>query len=249
MKQDSRPWIYSNYWLQFILDNFSTIEEVIASDSSIRIFDYVDHYLVSDKYGNAATIEFIDGKRVVHYGNDLPVKALSNSSYSKALDAYKASSQEVNLETIISKQGSSIGRFIIAADRIKKFQPSDFQTTISTAFEILDAVSGQKTNGSATRWSIVFDTKNLKVYFKTIVNSKIRQINLKELDFSCRATVKMIDINEPLEGDITHRMKEYSTDLHFKHALQAFKKWGSNPVPEELLKQIQFLDNFLCSCF
>jgi hypothetical protein len=59
----------------------------------------------------------------------------------------------------------------------------------------------------------------------------------------------MIDINELLEGDITNRMKEYSSELHFKHALQAFIKWGSNPVPEELSKQIQFLDNFPCNDF
>jgi len=246
---DSRPWIYSNYWLQYILDNFSTIEEVIASDSSIRIFDYVDHYLVSDRYGNTATIEFIDGKRVVHYGIDLPVKALSNSSYSKSLDSWKVSSSEANFDTIISKKGSSIGRFIIAANYTKQFKSIDDTSVIRIAFKGLEKVSGQCTKGSPTRWSIVFDIKNLKVYFKTIKNSKICQINLKELDFSCRASVKMIDINEPVEGDITHSMKEYSTDLHYKHALKAFTKWGSNPVPDELLKQIQFVEQFPCSGF
>jgi choloylglycine hydrolase len=209
----------------------------------------VDHYLVSDRFGHAATIEFINGKRVVHYGIDLPVKALSNSSYIKSLDAWKAISGKADYETIISNQGSSIGRFIIAADRINKFQPTAFKKAVDTAFKILDEVSGQKTKGSPTRWSIVFDTKNLQVHFKTIGNSNIRKINLRELDFSCRATGKMIDINEPVEGDITHSMKEYSTDLHYKYALKAFTKWGSNPVPDELLKQIQFVENFPCNDF
>jgi len=56
----------------------------------------------------------------------------------------------------------------------------------------------------------------------------------------------LIDINEPLEGDITHRLKIYSNDLHFKHAFQALKKWGSNPDPNDLMQQIKYIEAFSC---
>ena len=243
---DKRPWIYSNYWLQFVLDNFSTIEEVIASDSSIRITDYVDHYLISDRYGKCVTIEFIEGKRIVHYGDDLPIKALSNNTYDKSINEWKSTQSQRNYETNVLSKGSSIARFLIAADRTQKFKSTNSKKAVKIAFEILDEVSGQKTRGSPTRWSIVFDTKNLNIHFKTAVNPKVRLINLQKLDFSCKTPVKLLDINEPLEGDITHQLKSYSTDLHYKHALNAFKKWGSNFEPVDLIKQIQFIENFPC---
>lgn len=243
---DKRPWIYSNYWLQYILDNFSTIEEVIASDSLIRITDYVDHYLISDRFGRCVTIEFIEGRRIIHYGNDLPVKALSNNTYNKSINEWRSTQSLKNYENIILTKGSSIARFIIAADRIQEFKPTNSKTAVKIAFDILDKVSGQKTSGSPTRWSIVYDTKNLQIYFRTTVNPKIRLINLQKLDFSCKTPVWMIDINEPLEGDITQQLKVYSTDLHYKHALQAFKKWGSNLEPDDLIKQIKFIESFQC---
>ena len=50
-------------------------EEVIASDSSMRIasFGRVPHYPVSDTRGNDAKVELIDAKTVSHSGKNLPV--------------------------------------------------------------------------------------------------------------------------------------------------------------------------------
>lgn len=78
---DERPPLSSSFWAQYLLDNFATVEEVIASDSMVRIFDTVDHYLVCDRTGDCATIEYLEGKMVAHTGDTLPVKALTNSVY------------------------------------------------------------------------------------------------------------------------------------------------------------------------
>ena len=42
---DSRPGIEILQWIQYQLDNFSTIEEVIASHSQIRIREYGDAWM------------------------------------------------------------------------------------------------------------------------------------------------------------------------------------------------------------
>jgi penicillin V acylase-like amidase (Ntn superfamily) len=78
---DERPPLASSFWAQYQLDNFRTIEEVIASDAQVRIADTVDHYLVCDGTGDCATIEFLEGEMTVHTGKTLPVKALANSVY------------------------------------------------------------------------------------------------------------------------------------------------------------------------
>jgi choloylglycine hydrolase len=102
---DHRPWIYSNYWLQYVLDTCSTVEEVVASDSSIRISDYVDHYLLSDRFGHCATVEFLDGKMVAHTGKDLPVKVLANNRYERSVDEWKKFLQQKNSGESVSPGG------------------------------------------------------------------------------------------------------------------------------------------------
>ena len=78
---DSRPSISNLQWIQYQLDNFSTVKEVISSDSKVRIYSGNTglHYMACDKMGNCASIEFIGGKLVYHINETMPVKVLTNS--------------------------------------------------------------------------------------------------------------------------------------------------------------------------
>jgi penicillin V acylase-like amidase (Ntn superfamily) len=70
------------FWMQYQLDSHSTVDEVIASDAEIRVPEsQVDHYLVCDRTGQCATIEFLEGGLVYHTGESLPVAALTNNAY------------------------------------------------------------------------------------------------------------------------------------------------------------------------
>ena len=81
-KPDERPAIGVLQWIQYQLDNCATIEEVIATDKTVRIVSKGTplHYLVADAKGNAATIEFLNGKMVVHKGSELPMAVLTNDT-------------------------------------------------------------------------------------------------------------------------------------------------------------------------
>ena len=240
---DRRSWILIHYWLQYMLDNFSTIEEIVASDSVMRVYSSgrIPHYLVSDRYGNCATIEFIDGKMVTHSGKFLPVKVLANTSYDRSISEWeRILILRKNGKPVPEKNGSSLGRFITAADRVTAFQPTDSEIAIGIAFDILKEVSNQ------TNWTIVFDTRNLQVHFKTIINPEKRMIDFRKLDFSCNTPVKMIDINENFSGDITDRLLDYSFKYHFDHAVSAAKKYGLEMSPEELMKYIRSVEEMPC---
>jgi len=240
---DNRQWILIQYWLQYMLDNFSAIEEIIASDSTMRVFSSgrIPHYLVSDRYGNCATIEFIDGKMVTHTGHKLPVKVLANSSFDRSISEWESILMLRETGKLVPNRGrSSLGRFIRAADRVATFQPTDTETAISTAFDILKEVSNQ------TNWSIVFDTKSLQIHFKTIIHSEKRMIDFKKLDFSCKTPVKMIDINENLSGDITDKLLDYSFKYHFDHAVSAAKNYELKMGQEELMKYIRSVEEMSC---
>jgi penicillin V acylase-like amidase (Ntn superfamily) len=116
---DSRPSIEVEQWKQYQLDNFSTVQEVLASDSQIRIATKSlgeIHFLVSDKTGNCAIIEFLGGKRIIYTKEKMPAYVLANISYKESIDYW----QEGKLPT--SSFWNSEQRFATAADMMKKLQ-------------------------------------------------------------------------------------------------------------------------------
>jgi penicillin V acylase-like amidase (Ntn superfamily) len=84
---DERPPLASPLWLQFQLDVASTVQEVLDNASLFRIKDGFDHYLVCDRGGVCAVLEFLHGEMVAYTGSSLPVPALSNSTYQDSLTA------------------------------------------------------------------------------------------------------------------------------------------------------------------
>ncbi len=192
---DSRPEIGLYQWIQYQLDNSSTIEDVIESDSQIRIKAKTGaHFLACDFAGNCAVIEFLEGRLVYHTKEKLPVRVLSNSKYSEAISFWKTGQRPQN------DRRRSIGRFIRAADMTKKYD-SKTEAPVDYAFKILGSVA----NPSDTQWSIVYDMANFSIYFRTKENRKIRYFFLKAFDFSCSAPVDMLDVNADFSGDITDR--------------------------------------------
>jgi choloylglycine hydrolase len=243
---DERPWLYSNMWLQYLLDSYRTVDEVIASDSMVRILDYVDHYLVCERTGKCATIELLEGKMVHHTGENLPVRVLANSRYEESVAEWNGYRKQKASGAAVSIGDPLVLRFVLAAERTKEFKPTDSRAAVEYAFDTLAEVSGQKVHGSPTHWSIVFDAKNLRVSFRTARHPEIRYIDFQDLDFSCGTPVKMLDIHEKFAGDLADELRVYSTEFHLEHALDAWKKWGENRSPESLMKEIRYIESFPC---
>ena len=67
---DSRAEVDVLEWIQYNLDTAASVAEVIKSSEAIRIASPVKlHYLTSDREGNSATIEFLDGNCGSHRRN------------------------------------------------------------------------------------------------------------------------------------------------------------------------------------
>ena len=144
---DSRTPLVQYPLVQYLLDNFSTVDEVIASYQSIRIprppknaaHAAAYHYLVGDSRGNCASIEFLDGKMVCHTGWTMPVKALANSTYDESIAYYGSSgfSTYFYRSLIPEDNRPSLLRFAVAADRVKKYRPQRSGPAVDYAFQIL----------------------------------------------------------------------------------------------------------------
>jgi penicillin V acylase-like amidase (Ntn superfamily) len=58
---DERPPLVSALWAQYQLDTCGTLEDVMVNDSRVRIGDNVNHYLICDRSGACAAVEFLNG--------------------------------------------------------------------------------------------------------------------------------------------------------------------------------------------
>jgi penicillin V acylase-like amidase (Ntn superfamily) len=204
-KEDKRAVLQELQWVQYQLDNCQTIEEVIATDSLLKVSANSAplHFLIADANGNAATIEYLNGKFTVHKSSSLEIPVLTNSTYESSKASYKNGNNSNN----------SLERFATACSMVTQFKTnSSNKPAVDFAFETLNKVS----QGDFTKWSIVYDIKNRKVYFKTNSYNKTKSINFSSIDFACSAKALNLDMNQELNGDITALLQPYSSKLNEK---------------------------------
>lgn len=189
---DDRAALNELQWIQYQLDNCTTVEEVIQTNNRIRISRdgaAPIHFLVADATGNAATIEFISGKMVVHRGKDLPNPVLTNTVYQEAYRKMQASNKSSTVD-------NSLDRFTTACRMVQQFRETDTrENAVTYAFNILDTIA----QGSYTKWRIVYDISNRKIYFLT--GNTRKELSLNDVDFACSGTTLYLDINHQGAGD------------------------------------------------
>lgn len=202
-KTDARPFVGTVEWIQYQLDNSRTVAEVITNSEMIRIDSEIPlHYLVSDKAGNTATIEFLNGKLLAHVGKNLTVPALTNDNYERSVKYAVATPLEK------ARTNSSLDRFVRAAHKTAEFerQPKSAREAVNYAFEILSNVA----QPGYTQWSIVYDQKRGKIYFRTLQSPAIKMIDTSAFDYSCTSAVKMFDVNSKESGEVTMKFADYT---------------------------------------
>ena len=209
--EDNRPAVGVLQWIQYQLDNAATTEEVIGSDSRLRINEKATplHYLIADASGNVATIEFLNGKMVVHKDDKLPFPVLTNDTYASSvhtanmvLPTGEGGQANPLVDKTVMRLENSLVRFVKACRMVKQFNATEINMPVTDfAFSILDKVS----QGSFTKWSIVYDITNKKIYFKTEPNKDIKHFQFSSFDFACNKPAKMFNMNQDVKGEIGNR--------------------------------------------
>ena len=209
-KPDDRPTVNVLQWIQYQLDNCSTVDEVIATDRLLRI-DAANpplHYLVADANGKAATIEFLNGMMVVHKGNNLPIPVLTNTDYASSAQALNASGM-LEGKTSTRFNDNSIQRFAKACTMVKEFKQNDSrQSIVDFSFDVLKNVA----QPGWTKWSIVYDVGNKTVYFKTADFTPIKSVAFTQFNFDCNTVSLALDMNQPMEGNVAKLFKTFTNE-------------------------------------
>lgn len=242
---DVRPALDELQWVQYQLDTASSVKEVIASDAAIRVSanSVPIHFLVSDKTGEAATIEFLNGTLVYHTAETLPVKALTNSTYADSME-YLKGHKGFGGEKEIGFSGNSLDRFARAADILSLYERSNGKEIVEYAFSILESVD----NEEWTQWSIVYDVTNRTVCFRTKDFPRLKKFALADFDFDCQTQSKVIDMHTDKTGDLSGHFIGYSTKINRQLIVKSFKgtEFLQNTPDAVLDQRAKYPESIIC---
>jgi len=205
-------------WIQYQLDNYSTVVEVIEGLSRIRPErgPIPLHYSILDANGDHVLVEFINGEPLLHENTAFPI--LTNSSYKTCLSAAQ------NALGAPDELGNSVGRFVRLYSMLNS---STDAPTENKGFEYLDAVNAasideqgfpwnQNQNDTVTAWSVVFNPMKKSLQIKTNQNSAIREMHLADINFDADGRYQLLDVHAGEAGDLTSMLEDYTKEKNHR---------------------------------
>lgn len=214
---DERPSVANALWVQYLLDNYATVEDALADIDRVRItsptFRGIElgvHIALEDPSGDSAIIEPVDGELVIHHGPQYSVMANSPT-----LDA-----QWENLKRYHPFGGelpppgdiTSTDRFVRSAYFLHYLpEPANTEEAVAGVFQLIANVSvpfgAPYSTGDVypTWWRAGADLTNRVYYFGSTRSPNIFWVTLDDL--SDTTEVRKIDPRQlDLVGDQTSHL-------------------------------------------
>ncbi|MEE4270224.1 MAG: hypothetical protein V2I67_01035 [Thermoanaerobaculales bacterium] len=185
---DELPRLMHANWMQFVLDNYASLDDAINSTNEIVLDGWTWHYFLGDADGNTATLAFIDGEVVVHRGESMPVPGLFNTPYDREMEILRyfegfGGEYEPDLDD------SNVPRFVKTAVMTRDYDPA--MDAVEYGLMMLD----QLKVSDVPEWSILIDVRRRDVYFKTRINPSIKRFSMNDIDFSNRGPTLVLDLD------------------------------------------------------
>lgn len=227
---DNRKSINPLQWIQYQLDVSSTVQEVLASDTVLRISNIMPvgiHFQVCDSKGNMATVEFLDGKMVYHTGKDLPIPLLTNNTYDESISYLKQFDVMGGEKTIPYNNIDDIewtNDNILAVNKVfataanAMVNGQDSLGLVDKAFDVLKSV----TIRNHTKWSTVFDVTNKKIHFKNESRKEIVSLDFKAFDYAPGQKSLVLDIQTATADNVMNQFVDYSLEINREYVFKAF---------------------------
>jgi penicillin V acylase-like amidase (Ntn superfamily) len=204
-KNDSLPKLNHMHWMQYILDNYSTVEEAVQCANEIELDGWGWHYFVGDIQGNTAAIDFVDNRVVVNTGENMPVPGLFNTNYNRELEILKyyrgfGGLYEPDLND------PEVQRFVKTAVLVRDYNPA--QKIVDYGLDMLQKLQVY----DVPEWSVLFDARNRDVYFRTRINPEIKHFSMNMVDFSNASPVQILNIDVENGGNVFDLFRPYGND-------------------------------------
>ena len=223
------PGLSDLLWAQYMLDQYSTVDQVVDAMKHIQIVSAVVHgrewpihLAVEDASGDAAVFEFINGKLVIHHGPQYTV-VTNEPAYDMQLanlKNYKLFGGSLPMPGDIDP----LGRFVRASSYLKTLPAPDstvaavagiasvMRTTMvpfgaeDTSTKVVDS-----TDTWPTRWLSIQDLTHKMYYFNSTMTPNLIWVDFSQLNFAPNAPALSMDPNDvELSGDVSAKMMPYS---------------------------------------
>ena len=206
-----KPGLSIAAWVQYILDNFATVDEAVSYVEK-GTFEVVSdmmpdgtrmatlHLSISDADGDNAIFEYIGGELKIHH--DKSYQVMTNSPVFDQQLALNDYWKNIGGTTFLPGTNRAADRFVRASFYINAIpEVADTRTAVASVFSVirntsvpLGITTPNEPNISSTRWRTVSDQKNKVYFFESTIQPNVFWVNLRDVDFSEKAPVKMLDL-------------------------------------------------------
>lgn len=222
---DNRPATGVLEWMQLQLDTRASTAEVLAGIEQTRIASRIPlHYMVCDRAGECAALEWIDGRLIAMPG----LNALTNDTVADSLNFARSLGDQP-----APGGAGSLQRFARAQQAGAGFSASSAAEAVGKTFDTLDSLK----QAGSTQWSIVYDLNEGQAHFRTRGNSAIKTLNFKSLDFGCATPTRVLDMNLAQVGAANPQLSDYTLQAN-RDLMQ--RSWRGTSflkdIPQEVLE-------------
>ena len=226
----SRTQLSQAVWLQYFLDNFSSVAEAVdwIEQSGVQVVQMNDptggvpptiHLALDDAKGDSCIIEYSGGQPVVYHSPEYRV--MTNSpTYDKQLEMVKnfggfGGDQPLPGSTLASD------RFTRASYYVSRLsQPATQTEAIAAMFSVMRNAAQPfripdpgKPDASQTLWQVVMDLTHRRYVFESTTRPNIVWVNFDELDFSSsspQAKLNLVDgltLENGISGNVSRHFQ------------------------------------------
>lgn len=206
-----KPGLTIAAWVQYVLDNFTTVSEAVAvleKEPFVVVSDNMPgqdrmatlHLCISDTTGDNAIFEYIEGKLVIHH--DRSYQVMTNSPIFSEQIALNKYWENIGGTTMLPGTNRAADRFVRASYYINAIpQVDDTRINVASVFSVIRNTSvpygistPNEPNISSTRWRTVSDQKNKVYYYESTLYPNVFWVDFKDLNFSENAPVLKLNL-------------------------------------------------------
>lgn len=232
---DSRPSLNELQFIQYLLDNFASVESVERELKNIRLSPVGSklHYFACDRK-SCMTIEFINGQLVTHRTASLPISSFANNTYEEHLNYARDFITFGGIKPIVMDSKESLDRFVRASYNAKFI--NKYEDPTQTIFSFLSDV-GSKNN----RWQLIYNQDEKSITFRTTAKISLqRKIKLSQFYFDCQQDSQYFDLDSDSEGPINSEFKKFDPAANYLIVKKSVDMQG---LPAQLADRLSVYPN------
>lgn len=175
---EPRQYVNELEWIQYQLDNFETVRQVISHLDQLKIYPIKGkiHYILTDTTGESVIIEYLNGQPIAYTKEPNVCQAITNNA------VFQSEPFKNQVKGIRKNNTAPTYRYYKLEQEIAAL-PGHGEISTTYAFDILKKVAIPR-GGFRTMWSIVYDVAGRNISFFTDTHRKVKTIHLSDLDFN-----------------------------------------------------------------